>query len=787
MQDSRRTGAPPGAPADARTDALELWAGIECTVNRVHDRFFDQIERSGHAERLDDLDRVHSLGVRVLRYPVLWERVAPRGLARANWSWADERLGRLRELGIEPIVGLVHHGSGPRSTDLLDPDWPLRLAEYAHAVAERYPWVRRFTPVNEPLTTARFSALYGAWYPHASDDRSFASALLHQLQGVRLAMRAIRSVSPEAELVQTEDMGKVYSTRTLAYQAAFENARRWLTFDLLCGRLEPRDLLWRFLVRRGEVPASALESFRDDPCPPALIGINHYLTSERYLDTRLHRYPESTHGGNPYRRYADVEAVRVWRAGTAGPETMLMEAWERYRRPVAITEAHLGCTREQQMRWLVEVWDAAQRARRRGADVRAVTAWSLFGAFDWNSLLTRDAGSYEPGVFDVRGGAPRETALAKVVRDLASAGRFDHPAAREPGWWRTNERFLYPPSGPRSRVTAHSAKASAAAAAPAHATANVPPLLIVGATGTLGSAIARLCMERGLRYIATNRAELDVTSERSVAEAISRVQPWAVINASGHVRVDDAEREHEACFAVNAHGARLLAECCAQRELPFVTFSTDLVFDGEKGGAYVESDAARPLSVYGASKLEAEQRALQLNERSLVVRTSAFFGPWDHHNFLHRALGRLEAREACEAASDAIISPTYVPDLVHAMLDLLLDGERGIWHLANDGAVSWAEFARRAARVAALDEALVLERPMSALPLPAARPRMSALGSERAGLLPPLDTAIERFIVERSRADGAAPESHRRVTMRRIVRERRARRAGPPQQIAGAR
>ncbi len=91
---------------------LEVWAGLECTVNRVGDRYFDQTERNGHATRISDLDLFAELGIRAIRYPVVWERTAPNGLETADWSWADERLERLRSLNICPIVGLVHHGSG---------------------------------------------------------------------------------------------------------------------------------------------------------------------------------------------------------------------------------------------------------------------------------------------------------------------------------------------------------------------------------------------------------------------------------------------------------------------------------------------------------------------------------------------------------------------------------------------------------------------------------------------------------------------------------------------------
>ena len=156
-------------------DRLALWGGIEPTQNRVGDRYFSQLDQSGHHARVDDLDRCAALGLRTLRYPVLWERTMPEAGAGPDWRWPDERLARIRALDIRPIVGLVHHGSGPPHTSLLDPQFPTKLAAFAHAVAARYPWVCDYTPVNEPLTTARFSALYGLWYPHARSRRRLAS------------------------------------------------------------------------------------------------------------------------------------------------------------------------------------------------------------------------------------------------------------------------------------------------------------------------------------------------------------------------------------------------------------------------------------------------------------------------------------------------------------------------------------------------------------------------------------------------------------------------------------
>ena len=424
--------------------SLELWGGVECTHNRVGDRYFDQLDRTGHAARIDDLDRFAALGLRALRYPVLWERVAPRGVKGADWSWPDTRLARLRSLGVEPIAGLVHHGSGPSHTSLLDPAFPELLARYAGAVAERYPWLRRYTPINEPLSTARFSGLYGHWYPHGRDDLTWGRVLLTECRAVALAMRAIRRVNPDAQLVQTEDLGKTYGTPTLAYQAAFENERRWLSFDLLCGRVDPQHRMWEHLRSVG-IDERNLAWFLDNPCPPDLLGINYYITSERFLDERLDRYPAHTHGGNGKHRYADVEAVRVLEDGPAGLAPLLADAWERYRLPMAITEAHLGDNPDEQRRWLLDVWDAAQETRQAGVDLRALTIWSLLGAYDWDSLVTRDRGHYEPGVFDVRRPTPQPTPLADLVYELAQGRRPEHPLLQLPGWWRKPERLLYPP------------------------------------------------------------------------------------------------------------------------------------------------------------------------------------------------------------------------------------------------------------------------------------------------------------------------------------------------------
>ncbi len=422
---------------------IEIWGGVECTCRRVGDAYSNQLTRNGHWERVEDLDQFAALGLRTLRYPILWEHVAPESLDHPDWRWADERLARLRELDITPIVGLVHHGSGPRYTALDQANFAPGLARYARMVAERYPWVTDYTPVNEPLTTARFSGLYGLWYPHGRDDRTFVRLLLNQLHATWQAMRAIREVNPAARLVQTEDLGQAHGTPALARQVAFENHRRWLTFDILTGRLAPGHPLWSYLRTHG-IEEAELQLFIEEPLPPDVLGINHYATSERYLDERLALFPgQPALRGLHHAAYADLQALRVEGAPVAGPETLLRTVWERYGLPLAITEAHLGCTREEQMRWLYQLWQVANRLRDSGVDLRGFTVWSLLGAFDWDNLLTQDGASYEPGVFDVRGGQPRPTALHALVQGLAQRGDYAHPVLAAPGWWQRPIRFDY--------------------------------------------------------------------------------------------------------------------------------------------------------------------------------------------------------------------------------------------------------------------------------------------------------------------------------------------------------
>jgi dTDP-4-dehydrorhamnose reductase len=712
---------------------IDVWGGVECTINRVGDQYFDQSEYSGHYIRgVADIDLVASLGIKMLRYPVLWEKHAPVEGQPIDWTFTSSILERMQQLNITPIAGLVHHGSGPCHVNFFDGSFEEGLAAYATQVIQKYPWLEYFTPVNEPLTTARFCGLYGHWYPHGKDDYSFYKVLLAECKATVMAMEAIRKINPNAKLVQTEDLGKTYSTPLLAYQANFENQRRWLSYDLLCGRVKREHFMFPFLLKAG-ITEEEILYFIDHNCVPHVAGFNYYITSERYLDEDMGKYPEHYHGGNYRHQYADIEIVKVPLREENGPALLLREAWEHLQIPLAITECHLHSTREDQMRWFNVMWNTLQQVQQQGVDIRAITVWAIFGLTGWNRLCTQPGGTYEPGVFNVSSGCPRPTALARFIQELTHHKVYYHPVLENEGWWQRENRQQY---GVHKVVSINKKKSKP----------NCRPLIVLGRTGTLGTAFSHVCEQRNIHHLLLSRSDVDITDGNALKQVIAELNPWGIVNAAGYVKVDEAESNEDTCMACNADGPALLADICRQTGTRLLSYSTDLVFDGKKKQPYTESDVVNPLNVYGRSKAVAEEKILNNEPDALIIRTSSFFGPWDQYNFVYNIISQLKAGKSVTVANDVYISPTYVPDLVNESLNLLLDGCSGIFHITNGGQMTWAQLALQVAGMAGLDASLIKPVALHKLRYRAPRPKFSLLQSEKGIILPTVEDALTRFL-----------------------------------------
>ncbi|HKG69218.1 MAG TPA: NAD(P)-dependent oxidoreductase, partial [Segetibacter sp.] len=340
-----------------------------------------------------------------------------------------------------------------------------------------------------------------------------------------------------------------------------------------------------------------------------------------------------------------------------------------------------------------------------------------------------------PGLFDVRSPDPRPTALTKLVRSLATSNDYDHPVLQEKGWWQRPEAVIYNLSNEKISDIEKNKK-------------SVRPLLIIGKTGTLGKAFSRICGYRAIHHIVLGREDVNISDIADIERMINEYKPWAIINTAGYVRVDDAEKEAEDCFLINSIAPKNLSIVCNKHGVQFITYSSDLVFDGKKKNPYLESDIVSPLNIYGQSKAMAEENVLQNVPDALIIRTSAFFGPWDQYNFVHHALKSLKNQESFSAPKDVIISPTYVPDLVHTSLDLLLDEASGIWNISNEGSISWAMLATEVAQRSGYDPKNFKAVTLSEMNFPASRPAYSVLNTEKGFELPSLEHALDMFFKE---------------------------------------
>jgi dTDP-4-dehydrorhamnose reductase len=218
-------------------------------------------------------------------------------------------------------------------------------------------------------------------------------------------------------------------------------------------------------------------------------------------------------------------------------------------------------------------------------------------------------------------------------------------------------------------------------------------VVIVGAGGRLGAALAREYAGE-FDVVGFNHAQLDLGAPEQMRVTLGGLEFDALINAAAQTNVDRCETHVAEAFALNDEAPGILAEICARKKTRFIHISTDYVFDGEKREPYTEEDEARPISVYGESKREGERRALEANERALIVRVSWVFGP-DRPSFIDWALNQAREREEVSAIADKWATPTYTLDLAALLKPFVTNAHTsGLLHAANAGECTWQEYAQ---------------------------------------------------------------------------------------------
>jgi dTDP-4-dehydrorhamnose reductase len=284
-------------------------------------------------------------------------------------------------------------------------------------------------------------------------------------------------------------------------------------------------------------------------------------------------------------------------------------------------------------------------------------------------------------------------------------------------------------------------------------------VVVFGAAGQLGLELVQVLTDRGYTVRPFNRASVDITNLSLLEQTLGPLDPFAVINSAAYNQVDVAEQEPQAAYAANALGVRNLAVTCRQLDALLVHFSTDYVFDGRLGRAYVEDDRPHPLGAYAVSKLAGELYAQAYLENPLIIRTSGVFGPGGlrtaRGNFVELMLRLTQSGQPIRVVEDHVASPTYAPALAARTVDLMETPHRGLFHVGGGEAISWFDFARKIFNAAGLTPEL---RPTNEREYRTAarRPKYSALANVRLAAsgvapMPPLDEALAAYMKERAR------------------------------------
>ncbi|MDP9379353.1 MAG: family 1 glycosylhydrolase [Chloroflexota bacterium] len=304
-----------------------------------------------------------------MRYGIPWYRVNPAP-GVFDWSWTDEVLEYMvRDLGIQPIVDLVHYGCPLwLEREFVSPEYPRRVAEYARNFVERYRGLTTYyTPLNEPLVNTRFCGYTGNWPPYLRGWRGYVRVLVALAEGMSRTVAAIREAQPGASIVHVEATSS-YTTNdpTLSADLEFTRRRQFLPTDLLLGWVNDEHPLKPWLLQQGASPRT-LEWLREHPQDIELFGNNYYPGISCYRLVRKN----------------GVATRKPYYGGIEGLEEVVRAYHERYHKPVMITESSTRGPVSRREHWMDDSLAVVRGLRAEGVPVIGYTWWPMFSLVDW--------------------------------------------------------------------------------------------------------------------------------------------------------------------------------------------------------------------------------------------------------------------------------------------------------------------------------------------------------------------------------------------------------------------
>jgi beta-glucosidase len=346
--------------------------GIECSCPTIEGgQRVDELRDTGHYENWKtDLRLVRELGLRYLRYGPPIYRIY-KNKHEFDFSQLDPIMNEMRRLGVIPIIDLVHFGLPDWLINFQNEEWPAYFADYARAFAERYPWVRYYTPVNEIYVTALFSAAFGWWNERLMSDASFVRNIKHCVKASILAMRAILDLRPDAIFIFSESTEYVHpGSPQMVAQAHFMNERRFLSLDLLFGH-DVSATMYRYLLSNGMTAEEyAWFAAQRDLRRHCIMGTDYYITNEHVIRS---------------------DGTAIGAGDVYGYYVITRQYFERYRLPVMHTETNR--VDKHAVEWLWKEWMNLLRLREDGVPIIGFTWFGLVDMKDWNTALTKMLGT----------------------------------------------------------------------------------------------------------------------------------------------------------------------------------------------------------------------------------------------------------------------------------------------------------------------------------------------------------------------------------------------------------
>ncbi len=356
--------------------------GIECSNPTIgHGKIRrDLLEECGHYEHWKkDLQLVRSMGLNVLRYGLPYHLVN-KSEGRYDWSFADLAMNEIKRLKITPILDFMHFGIPDWIGNFQNPDLPILFANYAAAVAQRYPWIRFYTPVNEIFVTAKLSAKEGIWNEQLKTDKGFVTAIKNIVAASILATHQIAKQRPDCVIVQSESAEYLHEA-TVCKSAATTliNKLRFLSLDLLYAHPPDADVCM-YLLDNGLTRKEYEWFMKGEPPGYQVMGNDYY-------------------GRNEQIKMPDGNIVNI--ADVLGWYQITKTYYDRYKKPVMHTETNVFDAQEAPM-WLWKQWMNILQIRKDGIPVLGFTWYSLIDQVDWDIGLAEKRGKInECGLFDM--------------------------------------------------------------------------------------------------------------------------------------------------------------------------------------------------------------------------------------------------------------------------------------------------------------------------------------------------------------------------------------------------